>query len=106
MLPCPQDLRYAIFAVGASQDTSEIIRRELPDLRKSCIVRVLGPLRFELGLPNSITAVISFHECYPEVTLVLKSSAALIILLQFQMYMLIAFYWCSVRQRLIFRLCI
>ena len=68
VLPCPQDLRYAVFAVGASQSATETIRRELPALRKSCIVKVLGPLRFELGLPNSVTAVISFHECYPEVT--------------------------------------
>ena len=76
VLPSPQDLRYAIFAVGASQGATEMIRRELPALRKSCIVKVLGPLRFELGLPNSITAVISFHECYPEVRLALRSLAA------------------------------
>ena len=67
ILPSPQDLRYAVFAMGASQNSVEFVKKDLPELRKSCIVRVLGPLRFEMGLPNSITAVISVHECYPEV---------------------------------------
>ena len=53
--------------MGASQNSVEFVKKDLPELRKSCIVRVLGPLRFEMGLPNSITAVISVHECYPEV---------------------------------------
>lgn len=71
ILPSPQDLRYAVFAAGASQHSVESLKKDLPVLRKSCIVRVLGPLRFEMGLPNSITAVISVHECYPEVLVVL-----------------------------------
>ena len=71
ILPSPQDLRYAVFAAGASQNSFESVKKDLPILRKSCIVRVLGPLRFEMGLPNSITAVISVHECYPEVRAVL-----------------------------------
>ena len=67
VLPCPQDLRYAVFALGASQNAAESVRNHLPELRKSCIVRILGPLQFELGMPNSITAVIAVHDCYPEV---------------------------------------
>ena len=67
VLPCPQDLRYAVFAVGASQNAAESVKNALPELRKACLVKVLGPLQFELGLPNSITAIISIHECYPEV---------------------------------------
>lgn len=67
MLPCPQDLRYAVFAVGAAQNAAESVKIALPELRKSCIVKVLSPLQFELGLPNSITAIVSIHECYPEV---------------------------------------
>lgn len=58
-----------MFAVGASQHSAEAIKKHLADLRKCCIVKVLGPLRIELGLPNSITAVISVHECYPEVNI-------------------------------------
>jgi hypothetical protein len=67
ILPGPQDLRYAVFAVGASQYSGGAVKKHLAELRKSCIVKILGPLRIELGLPSSVTAVISVHECYPEV---------------------------------------
>ena len=56
-----------MFAVGASQNSAESVKNDLLPLRKSCIVKVLGPLQFELGLQNNIAVVVSVHECYPEV---------------------------------------
>mmetsp|Transcript_25789 Transcript_25789/g.24635 ORF Transcript_25789/g.24635 Transcript_25789/m.24635 type:complete len:361 (+) Transcript_25789:57-1139(+) len=67
VLPCPQDLRYAVFALGASQNAVECVRKDLQELRKTCLVKALSPLRFELELPNSLSAIVSIHECYPEV---------------------------------------
>lgn len=67
MLSAPQDLRYAMFAVKASQSTVASLQQHLSELRKTCIVKLLSPLSIQVTLINGLTATISIHQCYPDV---------------------------------------
>lgn len=73
VLPSPQDLRYAIFALGAVQNAPATLQQHLSELRKRCIVRSNGysasssAASVQVTLSNGVTACISVHACYPEV---------------------------------------
>jgi hypothetical protein len=78
VLPSPQDLRYVVFAISASQGAKEAALKDLPELRKQSILKVLDShaataardapiLRFQLELRGRVVATVSVHDCYPEV---------------------------------------
>lgn len=73
VLPSPQDLRYAIFALGAVQTAPSLLQQHVAELRKRCIVRSNGfqpgnsTASVQVTLSNGVTASISVHACYPEV---------------------------------------
>jgi hypothetical protein len=68
----PQDLRYAIFALGAVQRSAAALGTHIADLRKRCIVRSHGftttnsCASVQVTLSNGVTASLSAHACYPE----------------------------------------
>ncbi len=66
-LPAPQDIRYAIFALGCAQNSPQILRAHISDLRKKCIVRSTGPLSAAFTLSTGVTVSIAVHDCYPNV---------------------------------------
>ena len=61
----PQDLRYAIFALGCIQKSPVILRAHVSELRKKCIVRSTGPLSAEFTLSAGVTVSLIVHKCYP-----------------------------------------
>ena len=67
VFPAPQDLRYAIFALGCIQRSPVILRAHVSELRKKCIVRSPGPLTAEFTLSAGVTASLVVHKCYPNV---------------------------------------
>ena len=72
VLPSPQDLRYAVFALGAVQKSAAILTQHTSELRKKCIVRSNGytakssMASVQITLSNGVTASFSVHACYPE----------------------------------------
>jgi len=72
VLPSPQDLRYAVFALGAVQKSSAILTQHTAELRQKCIVRSNGytakssMASVQITLSNGVTASFSVHACYPE----------------------------------------
>ena len=72
-LPSPQDLRFAVFALGAVQRSAAALALHTAELRKRCIVRSAGfsaassCASVQLTLSNGVTCSLSVHPCYPEV---------------------------------------
>lgn len=74
VLPSPQDLRYAVFAIGAAQLARDAAMKDIATVKalRTCLVQMLASddsslLRFQLELKGRIVATIAVHECYPEV---------------------------------------
>jgi hypothetical protein len=63
-------LRYAVFALTKTQTAAEVMQQHLSELRRRCIVTVLGPLSFRLELKGGVIADGVVHECYPEVIMI------------------------------------
>jgi len=66
-LPVPQDIRYAIFALGSVQNSPQLLRAHISELRKKCIVRSTGLLSAEFTLSAGVTVSVAVHDCYPNV---------------------------------------
>ena len=66
-LAVPQDIRYAIFALGCVQNSPQILRSHISELRKKCIVRSTGLLSAEFTLSAGVTVSVAVHDCYPNV---------------------------------------
>lgn len=64
-LSIPQDLRYAVFALGCVQKSPSILRAHVSELRKKCIVRSTGLLSAEFTLSAGVTISLTVHHCYP-----------------------------------------
>jgi hypothetical protein len=63
----PQDIRHAIFTLGAIQKSPVIMKAHVSDLRKKCIVRSTGPLSAEFTLSVGVTVSLVAHKCYPNI---------------------------------------
>jgi len=66
-LPVPQDIRCAIFALGCVQNSPQILRAHISELRKKCIVRSTGLLSAEFTLSAGVSVSVVVHDCYPNV---------------------------------------
>lgn len=72
-MPSPQDVRYAMFALGAVQRSGAVLTQHVSELRRHCIVRsnffttLTKYASVLVTLSNGVTASISVHPCYPEV---------------------------------------
>jgi hypothetical protein len=66
MLPVPQDLRYALFALKAGMGVKAAIAKDLSELRRKCIVRQspTSPLSITITLSNGLSIDVKVSECY------------------------------------------
>jgi hypothetical protein len=65
-LPAPQDLRYAIFYLGAAQQAPLVLKSDILELRKKYIVQMDAKKSgvFDISFSNGVTAQMSTHPCY------------------------------------------
>lgn len=70
-LEAPQDLRHAVFVLGAAPKCHAAVKEHLKAVRRTCLVDV-DPSdfrRMEISFANGVCAVLRIHECYPQVGL-------------------------------------
>jgi hypothetical protein len=69
-LPAPQDLRYAIFYLGAAQQAPSVLRSDIVELRKKYVVQMNAKKSgvFDISFSNGVTAQMSTHPCYSYVS--------------------------------------
>lgn len=68
-LLAPQDLRYAIFHIGAAQHAPGLVKSDIAKLRKKSIVQAdtKNDRVFHVTFSNGVTVQVSTHYCYPYV---------------------------------------
>lgn len=70
-MPAPQDLRFAIFYVSAAQKAPAILKKDVDELRKRCIVQAdqsKPSSCFHITFSNGVAIKMSTHACYPNVS--------------------------------------
>lgn len=63
----PNDIRQAIFSLGAQQNAMESFKNDLSELKKRILVRQLSDLKAQLTLSNGVIVDLEADVCYPEV---------------------------------------
>lgn len=63
-LPAPNDLRYALFVLGALQDARPLFQSHISDFRKKCIVEVLGMFALKMTFRTGLTISVQANLCY------------------------------------------
>jgi hypothetical protein len=63
----PNDIRQAIFSIGAQQKAVESFKNDLGELKKRILVRQLSDLKAQLTLSNGVIVDFEADVCYPEV---------------------------------------
>ena len=77
MMAAPQDLRYAVFYIGAAQKAPVALKADVAELRKSCIVQPNAQRKdgcFDITFSNGVTIQVSSHPCYSSVRIFIKIS--------------------------------
>ncbi len=61
------DLRYAVFLLGAAQESKQPFSRHIGEYRKTALVQYYPPLKVKFTFRNGLSATIQANEAYPMV---------------------------------------
>ena len=71
-LPPPQDIRYAVFYIGAAQQAESRLLKDVAELKQKYIVQVDIEQRIvSIDINSDITVRLKIHPCYPHVSAIL-----------------------------------
>ena len=64
----PNDIRQAVFHLGATQSMKQALKEHITEQRQKYIVSVQGPYNIKLSLQNGVSVSLKVHPCYPLVS--------------------------------------